>query len=215
MPARELQPVVGEVYADDPFRALQPRACDGAKANHSGAEYNAGRARLHLGRVDRSAKAGRKATGEKAGVVEWRLFRDVRQGDLRHHGVLSEGRGSHEVTQRLTIERKARSAVGEVALALLLADRKAKVGARIEAVNALAALRREQRHDMVADRNRADALTYRLNNAGALMTEHGRRVAGRVNTRGRVEVGVADAAGNEPHQHLAGLRFGKVNLAND
>ena len=56
------------------------------------------------------------------------------------------------MAQRLTIERKARSAVGEVALALLLADRKAKVGARIEAVNALAALRREQRHDMVADR---------------------------------------------------------------
>ena len=82
-------------------------------------------------------------------------------------------------------------------------------------MNALTALRREERHDVVAYRNRSYTLTDRLNYASALVAEHRRRVAGRVNARGRVEVCVADAAGDEPHQHLTGLRFSKVNLANN
>ena len=51
-----------------------------------------------------------------------------------------------------------------------------------------------------------------LDDAGALVAEHGRRVAGRVGARGGVEVGVADAAGDEPDQHLAGPRLGELDL---
>ena len=52
----------------------------------------------------------------------------------------------------------------------------------------------------------------RLDDAGALVAEHGRRVAGRVGAGGGVEVGVADAAGGEPDQHLPGPRLGQLDL---
>ena len=84
-----------------------------------------------------------------------------------------------------------------------------------QAVDALAALRREERHDVVAGRERGDAVADALDDAGALVPEHGRRVAGRVGAGGGVEVGVADAAGDEPHEHLAGPRLGQVDLLHD
>ncbi len=83
----------------------------------------------------------------------------------------------------------------------------------LEAVNALAALRREERDDVVADgHERETPSPTRLDDARALVPEHGRRVAGRIGPGGRVEVGVADAAGDEPHEHLAGARLGEVDL---
>ena len=55
----------------------------------------------------------------------------------------------------------------------------------------------------------------RLDDAGALVAEHAGRVAGRVGAGGGVEVGVADAAGDEADEHLAGLRLGEVELLDD
>ena len=49
---------------------------------------------------------------------------------------------------------QARRPVGQVAVVLLLADREAEVRQRAAAVDALAALRREQRDDVVADGDR-------------------------------------------------------------
>ena len=108
--------------------------------------------------------------------------------------------------------RQAGGPVGQVALVLLLADRHAEVRARADAVHALATLGREERHDVVAGRDVGDALADGLDDARALVPEHRRRVARRVGARGRVEVGVADAAGLEAHEHLAGLRLGQVDL---
>ena len=105
-----------------------------------------------------------------------------------------------------------RRAVRQVALVLLLADGEAEVRAVVVAVDALAALRREERDDVVARRDVAHAFADTLDDAGTLVAEHGRRVAGRVGAGGGVEVGVADAAGDEPHQHLACLRLGEVEL---
>ena len=81
-----------------------------------------------------------------------------------------------------------------------------------QAVDALAALRREERDDVVALGERGDALADALDDARALVAEHRRRVAGRVGARGRVEIGVADAARDEPDEHLAGPRLGEVEL---
>ena len=106
-------------------------------------------------------------------------------------------------------------AVGEVAEVLLGADRHAEVGARVDAVDALAALGREQRDDVVALAQRGDALADPLDDPRALVAEHGRRVAGRVDARGRVQVGVADAAGDEPDQHLAGTWVSQLDLLDD
>ena len=58
---------------------------------------------------------------------------------------------------------------------------------------------------------RADA----LDDAGALVPEHGRRVAGRVGAGRRVEVGVADAARDEADEHLARARLRELDLLHD
>ena len=59
------------------------------------------------------------------------------------------------------------------------------------------------------------AVADALDDAGAFVPEHARRVAGRVGARGGVEVGVADAAGRQPNEHLAGLRLGELDLLHD
>jgi hypothetical protein len=79
-------------------------------------------------------------------------------------------------------------------------------------VDALAALRREQREDAIADGDAVDAVADGLDDAGALVAENGGRVARRVRARGGVEVGVAHAAGLEAHEHLAGPGLGEVDL---
>ena len=112
----------------------------------------------------------------------------------------------------LAVAAQARRAVGQVALVLLLTDRQADVGLVAAAVDALAALGREQRHDVVAGLKERDPLADLLDHAGALVAEHRRGVAGRVRARRRVEVGVADAAGLEPHQHLARARLLELDL---
>jgi hypothetical protein len=83
------------------------------------------------------------------------------------------------VTDRLAVSREPHRPVGQVALVLLLPDREAEVCARVAAVRALAALRREKRHDVVAGSDGADALAHRLHDAPALVPQHRRRVAGR------------------------------------
>jgi hypothetical protein len=108
--------------------------------------------------------------------------------------------------------REARRAVRKQTLVLLLANRKAEVRPLVAAVDALAALRREERHDVVAGRERRDAVAHALDDAGALVPEHGRRVTRGVRSRGREEVGVADAAGDEPDESLARLRLGELHL---
>ncbi len=73
-------------------------------------------------------------------MLERRLGVDLRQGDLRHHRVLGEGRTAHEMADSVATAGDAGGAVGEEALVLLLADRQAEVGPRVEAMDALAAL---------------------------------------------------------------------------
>jgi len=68
---------------------------------------------------------------------------------------------------------------------------------------------------VIARRDERDVLADALDDSGALVAEHGRRVARRVGARGRVEVGVADTAGHEPHQRLAGARLLEIELLHD
>ena len=68
---------------------------------------------------------------------------------------------------------------------------------------------------MVADRHVVHAVADRLDDPGALVPEHGRRIARRVDSRGGVHVGVTHAAGIQPHEHLAVARLGQVELLHD
>jgi hypothetical protein len=79
-------------------------------------------------------------------------------------------------------------------------------------VDALAALGREERDDVVAGLHERHALADRLDHPGALVAEHRRRVARRVGAGRRVQVRVADAARDEADERLAGLRLGQVEL---
>ena len=122
---------------------------------------------------------------------------------------------AHEVADRLAVAREPRRAVGQEALVLLLADREAEVRARGS---------RQWTHSRhwgeksvttwSPGASERDALADPLDDARALVAEHGRRVPGRVGAGGRVEVGVADAARDEPHEHLARARLGEVDLLN-
>ena len=78
-----------------------------------------------------------------------------------------------------------------------------------------AALGREERDDVVARRDERDARPDSLDDSGTLVPEHARRVAGRVGAGGRVEIRVAHTARGEPHEHLAVLRLGEVDLLDD
>ena len=81
-------------------------------------------------------------------------------------------------------------------------------------MNALPTLGREQRDDVVAERDRAHPLADSLDDTGALVSEDGRRVSRRIGPGCGVHVGVAHAAGDEPDQDLTGGGVGQVQLLN-
>ncbi len=207
------QPVLREVDCDDPGGAGETAADHAAEPDEPAAEDDARRTGLDLRRVERRADAGREPAGEGRAAGERRLGIDSGERDLRDDGVLGERRGAHEVAQRLAVPAEARRAVGQEPESLLVANRDAAVRARAEAMDALAALGGEQRDDVVARRDEpAPAVTDLLHHTGAFVAEHTRRVAGRVGSGGRVQVGVADAAGREPDERLARLRLVEVDL---
>src|SRR5581483_1314628 len=151
----------------------------------------------------------------EARAVVGRVAAHLREGDLRHHRVLGERRRPHEVPDRLAVPAEARRAVREVALVLLLADREAEVRTLVDAVDARTALRREERDDVIADAERRHAVTDTFDDTRALVSQYGRRVSRRVDAGGGVEVGVADAAGDDAHEHLARARLGELEVLHD
>src|SRR5262245_33363767 len=67
---------------------------------------------------------------------------------------------------------------------------------------------------MVAFLDVLDVGAELLDHPSAFVTEHGRRVAGRIGAGRGIEVGVADATGNEAEEHLALLGLGQFELLN-
>src|SRR5581483_11040250 len=209
---RVRETLLGEVDRNDPAGAREARADHRAETDEAAAEDDDRGAGLDLRSVQRSADPGREAAGERRAALVRRLRVDDGERDLREHRVLRERRGAHEVTQRLAGAREPRRSVREVAEALLVADRDAAVGAGTAAVDALAALRREQRDDVVARPHEPDVGPDRLDDAGALVAEDARRVPGRVCAGRRVQVGVANPARGEPDERLPRLRLVELDL---
>ena len=139
----------------------------------------------------------------------------LRERDLGHDRVLGERRRAHEMADRLAVAGEPCRAVRQIAEALLVADRNAPVGAAAEAVDAGPALRGEQGDHVVTGRDERDIGTDALHRTGSLVAEDARCVPGRVGAGGRVEIGVADAAGGKPDEHLPRLGLGEVDLLDD
>ena len=70
--ARELEPLLGRIDADDPFRAGEPAAGDGAEADEARAEDDARRAGLDLCGVQSRTQSGREPAREDARAIERR-----------------------------------------------------------------------------------------------------------------------------------------------
>ena len=188
----------------------------GAEADQAGAEDHAGRAGLDLGDVERGADARGGAAGERADHVERRLGVHLGERDLRHHGGLGEGARAHEVADVVAVRWRRVRAVGEVALVLLLADGEAEVrlvgdgSGCTRGTGARRASRRDRRARRWSRPRRPSSTTP----APSWPSTVG-RVAGRVGAAGRVEVGVTDAAGREPHEHLARPRPVELDVLDD
>ena len=199
--------VLGQVDGHDPLGALQARAGHGAEPDQAAAEHRDGRAALDLRRVHRRAEPGREAAGEDAAQPSSGASGLTLASAISGITVYS---AKVEVPMKWRIgsppRREPRRAVGQVAATLLVADRDAAVRAR--AAGSGCTCRTPARTASRRGRPGAqrDAVADLLDDARALVAEHARRVAGRVGARGGVEVGVTDPAGDEPDEHLAGLR---------
>jgi hypothetical protein len=93
--------------APDHLRALDHVQADAAQAEHDDIG-----ARLHFGREHHGADAGGHAAADVAGLVEGRVFADLRQRDFGHHDVVGKGRGAHVVEQGLPSSEKREVASG-------------------------------------------------------------------------------------------------------
>ena len=98
---------------------------------------------------------------------------------------------------------------------MLISDGYAAIRPRTAAVGALAALGREERHNVITRRDECHAGPDLLDDSSSLVTQNTVRVPGRVGAGGGVEIGVAHAAGLEPHECLAGFRLRELDLLND
>ena len=79
-------------------------------------------------------------------------------------------------------------------------------------MDALAAFGGEQRDDVIARSDEGHAVAHALHDTRALVSEHARHVAAGIRARGGVEIRVADAAGDEPDERLAGLWLGQLDV---
>ena len=84
-----------------------PRALDHVQADAAQAEHDDIGAGLDLGGVDHRADAGGDAAADVADLVERRVLADLRQRDLRQHGVVREGRAAHVVVDRLAARARS------------------------------------------------------------------------------------------------------------
>lgn len=176
------------------------RQADAAEADDS--DHVTG---LGLGRVDRGTDAGDDGTAEQGGILERHVLGDLLHRVARHDGVLGEAGEAGVVGDLLALELQAAAAGGEITALLGGVVGGAQIGTRVVALPAIAAARREDEDDVVADLDVRDAVSERGDLASAFMAEHRwqRARAGVVDGR---EVGMAQARRAHLDQHLARSR---------
>ncbi len=190
-------------------RALNYRQTNAAEPEHG--HRGAG---LHLGGIEHRTDAGGDAAAEQADLVQRGFLADLGQGNFRHHGVFGKGAGAHVVVQQFAVQGKAAGAVRHQALALGGAHRLAQIGLAAEAEFALATLGGIERNHMVAGFQAGHTFAHFLHDTGALMAENGGKDPFRIFTGQGVGIGVANAGGDDLHQHFPGLGAGHFHFFN-
>ena len=212
--SRQLAPRRIDVDADDHVGADHARALDHVEADAAEAEHHDLGARLDLRGVDHRADAGGDAAADVADLVEGRVLADLRQRDLRHHGVVGEGRGAHVVVQLLA--RRARSGCCRRASG-------PGPGSRGSPGTGWSCGFRQYSHSRHS--GVYSGMTWSPffsdftpgadvdHDARALVAEDRGEQAFRIGARERELIGVADAGGLDLDQHLAGPRAFEVDAS--
>jgi hypothetical protein len=192
--------------------APSARHLDDVRADPAGAEDGDGRAGADAGDVVRGPVGGQQRAAEDRRVGQRQRVGQRRDGQRRDHRQLAQT--AHRVHRdRLAVgvveagapvvERPVEAVVGEEPLAQLLAPGPAQA--------ALAAGHDERGHDPLADGDVVDAVADRRDRSRHLVAEHARHRE-RHRAVVHVQVGVADAARRDAHEHLARARLGVAQL---
>jgi hypothetical protein len=203
-----VQLVVQHVHGDYLARAGDGAALDAVKPDAAAAEDGDGGAGLHLRRVDGGADASGNAAADQRGLSEGDVLVDLDGGNVRHDAVAGESAEAASAANGGARgcdpgpRRGQRRAVAEDRPAPLAHLAGAAAGAPGE-------------DDMVAWLHGGHVLAGRLDHAGALMAEDQRELAVSPLALDDVPVRMADAAGHELHQHVAGAGLWQVHLFDD
>src|ERR1700730_8461904 len=122
--------------------------------------------------TDRPIPPRPNTAAEQADFVEGRLGIDLRDRNLRQHGVFGKCAGTHVVQEGFALEGKSRRTVRHNALTLGYADSLAQTGLARQAELARAALRGVQRNHVIAGFDAGDAGAHFLHDAAAFVTEY-------------------------------------------
>ena len=204
--------VVGEVDGDDLARPGGDRTQQRAQADATQPDHRGRGAGLDPGGVDDRTHAGEHGAAEQGGFVERQLGIDLDQRIARDRGVLGEAGDA-----QMMLDRRA---VGTVQPARARQQRACPVDRRtrlaqgwtaLGAGAAMATGRDEHADHVIAAGEIGDARPDLLDDAGRLVAERHRQRARPVAVDHR-QVGMAQARGLDPHQHLAGTRQIELEL---
>ena len=178
---------------------------DAAAADHRDAV-----ARPHARGAPDRAGAGRHGAAGQRGDLERHAVGDRDAAGRRHDRALGERGQERVVVDRLAARARAAACPSSsppwpIPSQAVVAE----VRQPAQALVAAAARRHPGEHHARARRASAARSPDRLDHARALVAEH-RRAAGRRRAVDRVVVGVADAAGVQPHEHLARARAARA-----
>ena len=201
--ARQLEPFGHQVDRDDPLRPDQPRRDHRTEPDAADTEHRDRIAEPDLERLDHPAGTGHHAAAERAKLLERQVLVHLHGSACGHDRVAGKARLAEEmrvngfpptlIGQRgRTIESLAAKAQRHREIAI-----SRSVGTTAGALPA----RASAEDHVIADRKAAHALTHFLDNARAFMPEHDR--LRRMAPGMFVQIGMADAGGDEADAHLA------------
>src|SRR5207248_641449 len=184
--------------------APDARALDDRQADTAAAEHRNGLPGLEPRAAQRRADTGQDAAADERGAVERDLRIDAHDRVLVQQHLLGIARDADELTERRAVLRQPRrrrlwprdDAAG------------AQSGVARQALRAAAAKAGEAGNDMIARPHGRHVGADRLDDAGALMSEHDRPVEREAaDAVDDMQIAVADAGRDGAHEHLAPQRL--------